>query len=93
MGKILKTTNGGQTWSTLSTGTYYSFTSVFFVNSNVGFAVGDYWNEIVKTTDGGASWTAQSDDQDEGLWGISFTDASHGIIVGSQGVLKTVDGG
>ena len=64
------------------------------MNSNVGFAVGDEWDEIVKTTDGGITWTEQSDEQDECYCSIAFTDVNHGIIVGTLGrILKTDDGG
>jgi hypothetical protein len=46
---IIKTTDGGKTWNSQITPTY-SLTDIFFINENIGWAVGD---GIFKTTNGG----------------------------------------
>ena len=52
-GVILKTIDGGQTWDT--TYTESAIYSVFFLNSNFGFA-GSTGNWFYKTINGGTSW-------------------------------------
>lgn len=37
---VLKTKDGGTTWSSLSVGADYNLTSVFFPDRNMGYAVG-----------------------------------------------------
>ena len=57
-GTLLKTTNGGSTWSAITnTGVDPSkgFNSVRFLDQNVGWVGGLY--SVVRTLDGGASWT------------------------------------
>ena len=39
-GIILKTTNGGTNWDTLSSGTSWDLTSVYFTDANTGYVVG-----------------------------------------------------
>ena len=56
-GTILKTIDGGTTWTTLSSGTTNDLNSVYFTDANTGYAVGDT-GTILKTIDGGTTWTA-----------------------------------
>jgi len=48
---ILKTTNGGATWTHLSSGVERRLNGVYFVDATHGYAVGDGGN-VLKTTDG-----------------------------------------
>jgi photosystem II stability/assembly factor-like uncharacterized protein len=50
-GIILKTTNGGETWQVL--GTNFFLHTVYFLNENKGYAIGDY---ILRTINGGDDW-------------------------------------
>jgi len=52
---IAKTTNGGQSWSILDSGTSYTFTKVFFLDALNGFVTSND-GKIFKTTNGGATW-------------------------------------
>ena len=79
-GVIMKTTDGGATWTTQSTpATVREF---FFFDSERGFAVGG--KTILRTNDGGASWTnlTPADDRIADLRGIHFIDPLNGWIVG-----------
>ena len=95
-GTILRTTNGGATWTSQPnpmSGVGNVLTSVSFTDANMGTAVGS-GGSILRTTDGGASWTSQSSGTTEWLQGVSFTDANTGTAVGSRGIiLRTTDGG
>jgi photosystem II stability/assembly factor-like uncharacterized protein len=54
-GTILKTTDGGASWSQISSPAYSILDKVSFADSANGWVVGDH-NTILSTTDGGASW-------------------------------------
>ena len=63
-GKILKTVDGGETWTVRFEKEGYDMIHVAFADAHVGYACGDscWWNKdnhkgvIVKTTDGGETW-------------------------------------
>ncbi len=102
-GLILRTTDGGQTWSNV----YQSgrpgelIWKASFPTSNVGYAtVQSYDPErveqlIVKTTDGGNTWTEKSLTQNAGArqFGIGFVDEKHGWVGTMAGGFYTKDGG
>jgi len=54
-GIIFKTTDGGSTWSKISTDTIPGLKTVCFTSTDVGYA-GGYQNCLMKTTDSGSSW-------------------------------------
>ncbi len=92
-GTILKTTDGGITWTAQSSGTYDYLISVFFTDTNTGYAVGD-GGTILKTTNGGTDWIVQTSGTTNGLMSVYFTDANTGYAVGYNGIiLKTTNGG
>lgn len=67
--------------------------SVFFLNANLGWRVGDA-GEIFKTSDGGATWVRQNSGVSVAIQGIAFLDAQTGWATGAYGaVLRTTDGG
>ena len=96
-GTILKTSDGGTTWTDLSISTTYVFWSVFFTNTNTGYIVGGQYLSggvgiILKTTDGGLTWTALY--YDTTLNSVFFTDSNTGYAVGGSGTIyNTVNGG
>jgi len=55
-GYISKTTNGGDTWNTLTSSTTKNLQSVSFYSSNLGVVCGSE-GTVIKTTDGGNSWS------------------------------------
>jgi hypothetical protein len=94
-GTILKTTNGGTSWVSQSSGAPADLYSVYFpTDAQTGYAVGDY-GSILKTTDGGGIWASESSGTNNGLYSVCFpTDAQTGYATGVAGtILKTTDGG
>ena len=92
-GSIVKTTNGGTTWTILDAGTSNSLDDVFFVNSECGWAVGEL-GTIVATTDGGESWVLQNSRIRDQLLDVFFVDENEGWVVGPNAtILHTGDGG
>jgi photosystem II stability/assembly factor-like uncharacterized protein len=90
---ILRTTNGGVTWTSQSSGTRTSLIAVSFTDANTGTAVGGD-GTILRTTNGGATWISQSSGTTDLLTGVSFTDANTGTAVGNNGtILRTTTGG
>ena len=89
---------GVSTWSTQSAlsnkWTAGNLHTVFFIDSNTGYA-GGYERNIFKTTDGGSIWLFSNESQTSGyIEDIYFVDANTGWAVGSSGILwKTTDGG
>jgi hypothetical protein len=57
-GTVVRTTNGGATWTSQSSGTSTNLFGVSFTDANIGTAVG-YYGEIQRTTNGGTTWNRQ----------------------------------
>ena len=96
-GTILKTTDGGTSWVSLSSGVSADFYAVTFTDVNTGYAVGNS-GAAVKTVNGGTSWVPiniPAGDYRE-VW---FESASIGYMAGgtnggTTGLLyKTTDAG
>ena len=91
MGTILRTKDGGGTWTRLSSGTFAPLSGVSFVDAKVGTAVGG--RAVLRTNDGGAIWRAQTSGTNN-LVAVSFVDAKTGTAVGYFGsILRTTTGG
>jgi hypothetical protein len=92
-GKILKTTNGGDTWIMMPSGISYKLMSVHFNGMNIGYTAGDH-GAILKTTDGGTTWTGLVSGTSRHLNSICFPTTDIGYAVGDSGtILKTTNGG
>jgi len=97
--KFIKTTDGGATWNEMNTGITSDaiFHDVYFVDSNLGFAVyRDPFNGdgAIKTTNGGTTWNLlnlNNDKYDKGY--IYFADENLGFISGYSALYRTTDGG
>jgi photosystem II stability/assembly factor-like uncharacterized protein len=100
-GKILKTTDGGNTWTKITlTGNLNqrNFCSVFFTDTQNGYIVGGNENTgmqtILKTTDGGITWNIIKDISGEFLNAVYFPSLNIGFSVGNHGTFyKTTDAG
>lgn len=97
-GMILKTTDGGVTWTTLDTikteeGFGQTLNSIHFVNNNIGWIVGND-GFILRTIDGGENWIYQISSTSEHLCAVAFADTEVGCAIGGNGeILKTINGG
>ncbi len=83
-------------WVKQTSGTTANLNSVFFVSSNVGWAVGDV-GTIIHTTDGGNNWSPQASNITDNLGSVRFTDDNTGWIDAGHAntgqTLKTTNGG
>jgi len=93
-GAILKTTDGGNDWSLLSTTVNEFLQSVYFVNDSIGWTVGykPYFVSVLKkTTDGGNSWISQNSPMGQ-IYSVCAINENLAWIAGG-GIAKTTDGG
>lgn len=85
---ILKTTNSGTSWSSLTSPTTADFYSVFFNDAITGF-IGGNLGKLYKTTDGGTSWTSQNSSTPNNIiTSIAFSDASNGVLSTNAGEIR-----
>jgi len=91
---IIKTSNGGLDWAYQTAGSQdFELYSVYFINENTGWIVGEK-GYIFKTTNDGTSWIAQNSNTFAALISAHFHNDMIGWAAGSGGViLKTIDGG
>jgi photosystem II stability/assembly factor-like uncharacterized protein len=107
-GTIIKTLNGGESWTEQNSPTDIPLFSVYFTDAITGYAVGYYLPHIqpgksiltqqgsiiLKTTDGGLNWIIIGVGYDYGKNAVCFTDENTGYAVGEYGtIIKTVNGG
>lgn len=92
-GRILRTTDGGQSWVEIDSGTKTDLNSVAFLTDSVAVAVGS-GGKILRSTDAGATWTSLESPTGETLNGIVDTGAGTALAAGWNGtVLSSVDDG
>lgn len=88
---ILRTTNGGESWSLNPTPE--DMESVYFINASEGWACGND-GYMIHSTNGGQSWTAQTTNAGDKLRDVWFADANNGWTGGKNGLFfHTTDGG
>lgn len=92
-GLIIKSTDGGESWSQLSSPDTTYYRGIYFFNGQRGFVSG-YGGTILYTTDGGQNWTNKTSGTSYNLYGITFIDEFEGWVVGQNGtILHTTDRG
>lgn len=95
---VLKTNDGGQTWSTYELGNPdYSIEKAFFLNASEGYAVGRNGGGnnglFIKTLDGGATWVNPASFS-ERVYNVCFLNSNTGWVMGKNNLFaKTSDGG
>ena len=95
-GLILKSNDGGITWTQKNSGTTARLSSVQFIDYNKGWILGDYPlnGVILKTINGGESWVQYSTGFGSDLKSIYFINNNVGWGCGYPGkIWKTTDGG
>jgi photosystem II stability/assembly factor-like uncharacterized protein len=93
-GTIVKTDNGGFSWTAQDSGTQAILEAVEFRSTARGFVVGRF-GRILGTLDGGQNWTVKVSGTLLHLHDVDFVgDTGTGYVVGEGGlILKTVDDG
>ncbi len=93
-GHILRSTDG-KNWQQMPSPTQITLTSVFFVNSSLGWAVG-HNATILHSNDSGFTWTVQNQNPqlEVPFLNVHFKDSKEGVAVGSYGLYyRTKDAG
>jgi photosystem II stability/assembly factor-like uncharacterized protein len=92
-GNILKTENGGVSWSAQITGTTQPLTDIQFADASRGWAAG-YGGVLLTTANGGATWTLRASGTTQNLRSLHFPNDTVGYAAGDNStVLKTTNGG
>jgi photosystem II stability/assembly factor-like uncharacterized protein len=96
-GDILKTTDGGLSWTKLPIDPGYRTYSVFFLDENTGYVGERGPTGLYKTTDGGQNWTQLNTGTGTAtniIYDIKFFNENLGLAMYSSGqVARTTDGG
>lgn len=92
-GSMLKTSDGGDTWSYQHMGGDQLIRRVRFVNEREGWAVG-HRGSVYKSTDGGSTWNERTLKQGLYLRSLDFVNPEVGWVVGHEAaIFSTRDGG
>lgn len=97
-GIIRRTTNGGSTWSNVTSAITTSINTVFFINENIGWLGTEVGGNLrlMKSIDGGAVWSQQTSipDISGAITDIFFLNENIGFACANNAMLfKTIDGG
>jgi photosystem II stability/assembly factor-like uncharacterized protein len=91
--EVLKMTGGDSDLNMQISSNSASLKSVYFTDSNTGYAVGDF-GTLLKTSNAGVDWYIQDSGTQANLTSVCFTDANTGYIAGDSSlILKTINGG
>lgn len=91
-GKMIKTVNGGNNWTTVYADTTLQFWGLWFTNSMTGYVAGSN-GRIMKTTNRGDNWNILTTPTATALDGIWFVNENTGYVGGANVFLKTTDAG
>ncbi|MFO7527040.1 MAG: YCF48-related protein [Ignavibacteriaceae bacterium] len=93
-GEAVLTHDGGATWNVVQIGGDGIYRAAYFLNDNLGWAVGSFVERLHKSTDGGLTWTHQANAPDTTKYDVFFIDENIGWSIGFNGfIIKTTDGG
>ena len=85
-GIILKSSDSGETWVTITSGITNDLNCVRFYDSTLGICVGNE-GTVLLSTDGGESWISRVSNTTNNLEAITFINSNSVWIVGSNGTL------
>jgi photosystem II stability/assembly factor-like uncharacterized protein len=89
---VIRTSDGGQTWSNQVRGITGNLSSVHFIDSHDGWAVGDS-GAMFRTTNAGLDWTLQLTGTTANLTSIEFASENFGWVAGKGVILHSIDRG
>ncbi|WP_417591480.1 YCF48-related protein [Owenweeksia hongkongensis] len=99
---LRRTTDGGNSWDTVSIAFDSYMYDIDFANPNVGYAVGGAWfpfnkyyaNSIMKTTDGGLNWDSVYGNSSGGVfYDVEVVSPNEFYAVGDYMMVHSTDGG
>ena len=93
---VIKTTNNGETWNSISTGKNGSISQIFFSDTSTGYMCGfvsGLTGGIFKTTNGGNSWQQLTLPTSDYVNGVTFVSTQIGFAASTSNIFKTTDGG
>jgi len=92
-GKLLKTTNNGDSWVNINTNLTFNILDIQFANDDIGFfALSN--GDVYKTTNKGVNWSKQTSKITVPLNSIAFNNFFKILIVGDNGkISKSINGG
>lgn len=91
-GLILHTTDGGTSWERRVMNSVGRLWQIQCINESTAVAVG-LPGAVLRTTNRGQSWMTQSTGESVDLFGLAFTDVNHGVVVGTEVITRTTNGG
>lgn len=92
-GAVIKTNNGGISWTRDTTSTPQLLFDVDFVSPSVGWIVGKN-GYMATTANAGLTWSTQTTGTVQNLLSLDFVDANNGWAVGvSSTIIHTINGG
>ncbi len=94
-GRIYRSTNGGVSWTLITSGVGSSYSIVGLSMPSVDTAYASvYGVGVIRSTDGGLTWQPTAAAAPTGLRALHFSDALTGVVVGNSGnIHRTNDGG
>lgn len=92
-GAVLRTTDGGLTWTPVASGTTAALLTVRFASLNVGHAGGG-GTTLLRTTDAGATWSpVAAAPAGENIHSLAYPTAMIAVMAIDSGLLRSTDGG
>ncbi len=94
-GRIYRSTNGGVSWTLITSGVGSSYSIVGLSMPSVDTAYASaYGVGVIRSTDGGLTWQPTATSAPTGSRALHFSDALTGVVVGNGGnIHRTNDGG
>jgi len=94
-GLIMKSTDFGNSWKRIKSGTEHDLLKIQFLDSNIGYILASY-EILLRTDDGGENWfkIPMKSSIYPSLQDFHFISANLGFVIGKTGKIhKTIDGG
>lgn len=89
---VLKSTNAGLSWQTISAGKSGDLNDIDSYGENLIIAVGQK-GLILRSSDGGATWTPKNLTVQANLAAVSILSSQLVVVVGDNRIIKSTDGG